>query len=430
MDPQQRLLLEVTWEALEDAGQVAERLAGTDVGVFIGIATDDYSRLGHGHGPGHGGSGEGDAYEITGNAASIAANRISYVMDFRGPSLSIDTACSSSLVAVHLACESLRRGESSLALAGGVNLILSPEVSANFARAGFLSPEGRCKTFASDADGYVRGEGAGVVVLKPLAKALADGDDVYAVIRGGAVNQDGRSNGLTAPSRQAQEAVLRAAYRAAGVSPAEVQYVEAHGTGTALGDPIEAKALGAVLAEGRPADRPCVLGSVKSNIGHLEAAAGIAGLIKVALMLERREIAPSLHCDKPNPRIPFDTLPLRLARELAPWTDSNAAGVRGVAGVSSFGFGGTNAAPRARVSPSTDHACDRQNGKTGRATGPALGEEPRGAPRLRARSARQAGGAGCRRPARPVLQRGRASRPPRPPPGRGRRDGRCGSRGA
>jgi len=333
MDPQHRLLLEVAWEALEDAGQAADRLAGSDVGVFIGIATDDYSRLRQGA------EVDGDAYEITGNAASIAANRISYALDLRGPSLAIDTACSSSLVAVQLACESLRRGESSLALAGGVNLILSREMSAHFARAGFLSPEGRCKTFAADADGYVRGEGAGVVVLKPLAEALADGDPVYAVIRGGAVNQDGRSNGLTAPSRRAQEAVLRSAFADAGVAPGEVGYVEAHGTGTALGDPIEVKALGAVLSEGRAPDRPCAIGSVKSNIGHSEAAAGVAGLIKVALMLHHRATPPTLHCGELNPRIPFDALPLRPARELRPWPGDGPV----VAGVSSFGFGGTNA---------------------------------------------------------------------------------------
>ncbi|MBV8317834.1 MAG: AMP-binding protein, partial [Planctomycetaceae bacterium] len=252
MDPQQRLLLEVAWEALEDAGQVPERLAGSRTGVFIGISTNDYGRLQWDL------DDPSDAYIITGNAASVAANRLSYLFDFRGPSLAIDTACSSSLVAVHLACQSLRGGESSLALAGGVNLILSPEIAANFTKAGFLAPDGRCKTFDAGANGYVRGEGAGVVVLKPLARALADGDPIVAVIRGEAVNQDGRTNGLTAPNPLAQEAVLREAYRRAGVAPGRVQYVEAHGTGTFLGDPIEAKALGAVLADGRPAGRKCL----------------------------------------------------------------------------------------------------------------------------------------------------------------------------
>jgi acyl transferase domain-containing protein/acyl-CoA synthetase (AMP-forming)/AMP-acid ligase II/acyl carrier protein len=333
MDPQQRLLLEVAWEALEDAGQVPERLAGSPVGVFLGISTNDYGRL-----TGHG-CRSGQDYLLTGNAASIAANRLSYLLDFRGPSLAIDTACSSSLVAVHLACQSLHRGEATLALAGGVNLILAPEITANFAKAGFLAPDGRCKTFDAQADGYVRGEGVGVVVLKPLARALADGDPVYAVIRGSAVNQDGRSNGLTAPNRQAQEEVLRASYRQAGVAPGQVQYVEAHGTGTFLGDPIEAKALGAVLAEGRASGTPCALGSVKTNIGHLEAVAGVAGLIKIALALKHRAIPPSLHFRAPNPHVPFDALPLRVPTELAPWPASDGPAL---AGVSSFGFGGTN----------------------------------------------------------------------------------------
>jgi len=334
-DPQQRLLLEVAWEALEDAGQPPERLAGAAVGVYVGIATNDYRRLSWESPEG------GDAYTVAGNAASIAANRLSYAFDFRGPSLAVDTACSSSLVAVHLACEAIRTGEAALALAGGVNLILAPEVMASFSKAGFLSPEGRCKSFDAAADGYARGEGVGVVVLKPLARALADGDPVYAVIRGGAVNQDGRTNGLTAPSRHAQEAVLRDAYARAGVAPGAVQYVEAHGTGTLLGDPIEAKALGAVVGSGsgRPADRPLAVGSVKPNIGHLEAAAGIAGLIKAALAIKHRAIPPSLHLVEPNPHIPFAALSLRVQRKLGPWPAAGPA----LAGISSFGFGGTNA---------------------------------------------------------------------------------------
>ena len=336
MDPQQRLLLEVAWEALEDAGQVPERLAGTTTGVFLGISTNDYGRLAWDR------SEPGTDYLLTGNAASIAANRLSYLFDFRGPSLAIDTACSSSLVAVHLACQSLRRGEATLALAAGANLILSPEISANFAKAGFLAPDGRCKSFDARANGYVRGEGVGVVVLKPLALALADGDPIHAVIRGSAVNQDGRSNGLTAPNRQAQEDVLRAAYRAAGVAPGSVQYVEAHGTGTFLGDPIEAGALGTVLAAGRAPGNTCLLGSVKTNIGHLEAAAGVAGLIKVALALTHREVPPSLHFQEPNPHVPFDALALRVATEPTPWPLAQGQGPA-LAGVSAFGFGGTNA---------------------------------------------------------------------------------------
>ncbi len=334
MDPQQRLLLEVTWEALQDAGQAPERLAGTRAGVFIGIATNDYGRLQWND------LEQIDAYAGTGNALSIAANRISYLFDFRGPSLAIDTACSSSLVAVHLACNSLRSGESTVAVAGGVNLILSPAIAINFTKAGAMAPDGRCKTFDARADGYVRGEGAGVIVLKPLSKALADGDPIHAVIRGSAVNQDGRSNGLMAPNPLAQEAVLREAYRQAGVSPGVVQYVEAHGTGTLLGDPIEAKALGAVLSTDRSPQRPCAVGSVKTNLGHLEAAAGIAGLIKAALALRHREVPPSLHFETPNPHIPFDKLPLRVQTALSPWpVESGPA----LAGVSSFGFGGANA---------------------------------------------------------------------------------------
>ncbi len=333
IDPQQRLLLEVAWEALEDSGQNPEGLAGTQTGVFIGISTNDYGRLQAGR------TEDTDAYIVTGNAASIAANRLSYVFDFHGPSLAIDTACSSSLVAVHLACRSLQSGESTLALAGGVNLLLSSEIAANFAEAGFLAPDGHCKSFDARADGYVRSEGVGVVVLKPISQALADGDPVYALIRGGAVNQDGRSNGLTAPSRQAQERVLRDAYRNAGVSPTDIHYVEAHGSGTLLGDPIEARALGAILAGGRTDEQACVIGSVKANLGHLEAAAGIAGLIKTALSLHQRTIPPSLHFESPNPHIPFHQLRLRVPRQAEAWPGSQP----GRAGVSAFGFGGTNA---------------------------------------------------------------------------------------
>jgi acyl transferase domain-containing protein/acyl-CoA synthetase (AMP-forming)/AMP-acid ligase II/acyl carrier protein len=347
MDPQQRLLMEVAWEALEDAGQVPERLAGSDTGVFVGISTNDYGDLWAGQPQ------LVDAYTGTGNAFSIAANRLSYFYDFHGPSMAIDTACSSSLVAVHLACRSLRDGECTVALAGGVNIILSPALMINFTKDRLMAPDGRSKTFDAGADGFVRGEGAGIVVLKPLSRALADNDPIYAVIRGTAINQDGRTNGLIAPSRQAQEAVLAAAYRRAGLSPGTAQYVEAHGTGTFLGDAIEANALGTVLADGRPPGSRCLIGSVKTNIGHLEAAAGVAGLIKVALALRNRAIPPSLNFAEPNPEIPFDSLPVRVARTLTPWPEN---GGRAVAGVSSFGFGGTNAhavlteAPQVRVS--------------------------------------------------------------------------------
>jgi myxalamid-type polyketide synthase MxaD len=334
MDPQQRLMLQVTWEAWEDAGQRVERLAGTRTGVFVGIATNDYSRFQLRD------RDQIDGYLGTGNAMSIAANRISYIFDLKGPSMAVDTACSSSLVAVHLACQSLWNHECTLALAGGVNLILTPEIAINFTKAGVMAPDGRCKTFDSRANGYVRGEGAGMVVLKPLSSALTDGDPVYAVVRGSAVNQDGRTNGLMAPNRYAQEAVLREAYARAGVSPGEVQYIEAHGTGTLLGDPIEAIALGTVLATGRRAGQRCALGSVKTNIGHLEAAAGIAGLVKVALSLRHRQIPPSLHFHEPNPHIQFETLPLKVQQYLESWPSQHG---RALAGVSSFGFGGTNA---------------------------------------------------------------------------------------
>lgn len=333
MDPQQRLLLEVAWEALEDAGQVLEDLSSKQVGVFVGISSHDYSlqvrdpRL-------------IDPHMGTGNLFSIAAGRISYLLNLRGPSLAVDTACSSSLLSVHLACQSLMRGESTLALAGGVNLILVPGSTITLSKLSALSPDGRCKTFDASANGYVRGEGAGMVVLKPLAQALADGDPIYSVIRGSAVNHDGRSNGLTAPNGPSQEALIRQALADANATPAQVAYVEAHGTGTPLGDPIEVMALGSVLADGRSADAPCILGSVKTNIGHLEAAAGIASVIKVALSLKHGEIPPSLHFDNPNPYIPFDQLPVRVQRNLGAWPQKENGTL---AGISSFGFSGTNA---------------------------------------------------------------------------------------
>ncbi len=332
MDPQQRLLLEVAYEALEDAGIVPRSLAGTRAGVFVGISTNDYGRLLARVAAGT------EAHAGTGNAVSIAANRISYLLDLRGPSLALDTACSSSLVAVHHAVRSLRAGESSLALVGGVNLLLAPDLTTTFARAGMLAPDGRCKTFDATADGYVRGEGCGVVVLKRLADARRDGDRVLAVIRGSAINQDGRSNGLTAPNGPAQQAVVRAALQDAGVAPAAVGCVEAHGTGTSLGDPIEANALRDVLLEGRGAAQPCWLGSVKTNLGHLEAAAGIAGLIKLVLALRHETIPPHLHLRSLNPLIQFAGTPLAIATAATSWR-----GPGRVAGVSSFGFGGTNA---------------------------------------------------------------------------------------
>ncbi len=336
MDPQHRLLLEVTWEALEHAGHAAENLVGSPTGVFIGTGHNEYAQLGLRAD----GIGRIDAYLSTGNTPSAAAGRISYALGLQGPSLAVDTACSSSLVAVHLACQSVRSGECRMAVAGGVNLILSPTSTVALSALHMLAPDGRCKTFDAGANGFVRGEGCGVVVLKRLADAVADGDRVLAVIRGTAVNQDGRSSGLTAPNGPAQQAVIRRALAAAGVAPAAVQYVEAHGTGTALGDPIEVQALGAVLGEGRAATDPVVIGSVKSNIGHLEAAAGVAGLIKVVLALAHGEIPAQLHFRAPNPYIAWGTLPVAVAQTRQPWP---AGAPLRLAGVSSFGASGTNA---------------------------------------------------------------------------------------
>ena len=330
MDPQQRLLLEVAWTALEQAGQSPERLADSDTGVFLGIANSDYGRLLLAD------STKIDTYVSTGSAFSVAAGRLSYLLGLHGPNLALDTACSSSLVAVHLACQSLRRGECRFALAGGVNVILSPEININFSKANMLAPDGRCKTFDARADGYVRGEGCAVIALKRLSDAVADHDHVLAIIRGSAINHDGRSGGLTAPSGPAQEAVIRAALADANVEAAQVSYVEAHGTGTSLGDPIEVRALGAVYGHDR--STPLTIGSVKTNIGHLEAAAGLAGLIKVVLMLQHQEIVPHLHFEQRNPYIEWDRWPFVVPTQRAPWQAE-----RRMAGVSSFGFSGTNA---------------------------------------------------------------------------------------
>lgn len=336
MDPQQRLLLEVAWEALEDGGQVIERLAGTAVGVFIGISAHDYYDIQLGMSE----RSFINGYTNLGGHLSIAANRISYLFDFRGPSMSIDTACSSSLVAMHQACNSLWQQECNMALVGGVNLLLKPAMSIGFSKASMLSPDGRCKAFDVRANGYVRSEGAGIVVLKPLSQAVADVDRIYAVILGSATNQDGRTNGITVPSQAAQEAMLHTAYQRAGVAPGQVSYVEAHGTGTAVGDPIEANALGKVLGQGRAEGNPCLIGSVKTNIGHLEPGSGIAGVIKAALALKHRQVPPNLHFEQPNPNIPFAELGLRVPQTLE--TLSNGAAPL-AAGVNSFGFGGANA---------------------------------------------------------------------------------------
>ncbi len=335
MDPQQRLLLESTWEALADAGQAPDRLLGSQTGVFVGLWLNDYeSRLFHD-------PDRVDFYMTTGSGRYSASGRLSYYFGLQGPSLTIDTACSSSLVAVHQAVQSLRSGECSLAIAGGANTILQPQITIAYSQSRMMAPDGRCKFGDAGANGYVRSEGCGVIVLKRLSDALADHDPVQAVILGSAVNNDGRSSGfLATPGQSGQEDVLRKAYRDAGVSPGRVQYVEAHGTGTSAGDPVEINALAAVLAADRPAGQPCRIGSVKTNIGHTEGAAGIAGLIKVVLSLKHKVIPASLHVRELNPAIAWSALPIELQRETGPWPEHAGPAL---AGVSAFGIAGTNA---------------------------------------------------------------------------------------
>ncbi|MFV3130825.1 type I polyketide synthase [Niveispirillum sp. KHB5.9] len=333
IDPQQRLLLEVAMDALDDAGLTRAALAGSRTGVFVGACVSDYVRrsLAPGQGP--------DPYAVSGIADAILANRLSYMLDLNGPSLAVDTACSSALTAFHMACQSLRTGESDMAIVGGVNAILSPEIGRSLGLAGMLAPDGRCKSFDAAADGFTRGEGAGAVILRRLADAMAAGDRIHAVLRGTAINQDGRSNGLTAPNPLAQERVIRAALDNAGIAPQAVHFVETHGTGTALGDPIEVQALSAVYgAPGRAA--PLRIGAVKASIGHLEGAAGMAGLIKAVLCLKHGRIPGQVHFTRPNPNFgPGFDLHVPLAAE--PWP-APADGSRRFAGVSAFGFGGTN----------------------------------------------------------------------------------------
>src|SRR3954468_691461 len=331
MDPQQRILLEVAWEALEHAGIPPDSLGGTRTGVMMGLSAWDYTIVNLERGA------EIDAYVSTGNLHSTAVGRISYLLGLQGPAVALDTACSSSLVAVHLACQSLRLRESELALAGGVELSLSPFSAISLSKWSALSPRGRCGSFDAGADGYVRGEGAGVVVLKRLADALRDGNRVLAVVRGSAVNQDGHSNGLTAPNVLAQRDVITDALRAGAVGPDTVNYIEAHGTGTVLGDPIEFEALTATYGRG---DGPCALGAVKTNMGHLEGAAGIAGFIKAALSVHQGQIPPNLNFTQWNPAIDASATRMFVPTDLAPWPD--CPGPRRAA-VSSFGLGGTNA---------------------------------------------------------------------------------------
>ncbi|WP_435840894.1 type I polyketide synthase, partial [Streptomyces cinnamoneus] len=335
MDPQQRLVLELAWEALEDAHTRPATLRSTRTGVFVGAIWDDYATLHY-----RSGLTAISPHTVTGLHRSIIANRVSYFLGLNGPSLTVDSGQSSSLVSVHLACESLRKGESTIALAGGVNLNIVPESTLGAAKFGGLSPDGRCFTFDARANGYVRGEGGGIVVLKPLDRAVADGDRIYCVIRGSAVNNDGGGEGLTVPLQAGQEQVLRLAYERAGVDPAHVGYVELHGTGTKVGDPIEAAALGAVLGTGRDPGQPLRVGSAKTNVGHLEGAAGITGLLKTALALRHRELPASLNYETPNPAIPLTRLNLQVHTEHSEWNGRNAGPL--LAGVSSFGMGGTN----------------------------------------------------------------------------------------
>ncbi len=333
MDPQQRLVLEVAWEAIENAGLAPDKVSGSQTGVFIGIGNYDYCRL----------LAKditlANAYDGTGNTLSIAANRLSYILNLRGPSVVTETACSSSLVALHFACRSLESGESNMCLVGGVSLMLVPETTITYSHARMMASDGRCKTFDASADGYVRGEGCGIVILKRLSDALRDEDNILAIVRGSAVNQDGQSNGLTAPNGPSQQAVIRQALENAGVTPAQISYVEAHGTGTSLGDPIEFKSLKAVLMQGREPEQTCWLGSVKTNIGHLEAAAGITGIIKVALSLQHKEIPPHLHLKQLNPLISLEGTTFSIPTECQPWSPGTE---RRLAGISGFGFGGTN----------------------------------------------------------------------------------------
>ena len=335
MDPQQRLLLEVSWEAMEAAGLTGSQLSGSRTGVFVGVMNQDYLWL----------FPEFSAFDIhtaTGNSASVIAGRLAYLLDLHGPALAVDTACSSSLLSVHLACQSLRQGECDMAFAGGVNMILSPIISIAECRAHMLSPDGRSKTFDAAADGYGRGEGCGMILLKRLSEALADGDTILGVIRGSAVNHDGASSGLTVPNELAQEDVIRRALTNAGIDSSQVDYLEAHGTGTTLGDPIEINAINTVYGKNRTKENPLFVGSVKTNMGHLEGAAGIVAFLKTALSLQHGQIPPHLHYETPNPNINWEDIPIRIPKCSTAWPSNRMEKKRRIAGISSFGFSGTN----------------------------------------------------------------------------------------
>ncbi|MBA2321393.1 MAG: type I polyketide synthase, partial [Deltaproteobacteria bacterium] len=346
LDPQQRMLLETSWEALEDAAIDPRRLLDTATGVFVGIGGSEY---GYRFGALETG-GEADPYSGTGNESSFAAGRVAYVLGLRGPALSINTACSSSLVAVHQAVQALRAGECDLALAGGANAIVSPEITVQMAQLRALSPDGRCATFDASANGYVRGEGCGMIALRRLSDAVARGDRIHAVVRGSAVNHDGRSSGLTVPNGAAQQSVIRSALAAGGVDPLEVDYVECHGTGTPLGDPIEVRALGEVYGKNR--EKPLWIGSVKTNVGHLEAGAGMAGLLKAVLALKHRAVPAHLNLKTPNPALPLADFHLAIPTALTPWPSDD----RRLAGVSSFGISGTNAHVVLEEAPADERA--------------------------------------------------------------------------
>lgn len=334
MDPQQRWMLETAWESLEDAGMAPDKLRGSNTAVYVGIASNDYANVAQSD------PRNVDVHTNSGSTLSIASNRISYLLDFKGPAVSVDTACSSALVAINLACESVWSGMADMALAGGCNALITPDASIGFSKATMLSPTGQCFAFDDRANGYVRGEGAGMFVIKPLSKARADGDRIYCTIKAAVINQDGNTSSMTVPGVETQAEMLRIAYAQAGLEPKAVRYMEAHGTGTPVGDPIETRALGQVLSQGRDKDDYCLIGSVKTNVGHLESGSGVAGLAKAALVLHHDQVPANLNFKNPNPNIPFDEFKFKVVTELQPLP--HLEGRLPVVGVNSFGFGGTN----------------------------------------------------------------------------------------